>query len=31
MDGTVIVRNMEDRSQDTVNIGELAEYIKNIK
>ena len=28
MDGTVIVRNMEDRSQDTVNIGELAEYIK---
>lgn len=31
MDGTVIVRNMENRSQDTVKIGDLTEYIKNIK
>lgn len=31
MDGTVIVRNMENRSQDTIKISELAEYIKNIK
>jgi len=31
MDQTVIVRNMKDRSQDTVKIEELAEYIKKIK
>lgn len=31
IDGTVIVRNMETRSQDTIKIGKLAEYIKRIK
>jgi len=31
MDGTAIVRNMNNRSQDTVKIEELADYIKNIK
>lgn len=31
LDGTVIVRNMQTRSQDTVKLARLAEYIKNIK
>lgn len=31
MDGTVIVRNMENRSQDTVKLVKLSEYIKHIK
>jgi len=31
MDGTVIVRNMNNRSQDTVKIEKLTDYIKNIK
>lgn len=30
-DGTVIVRNMDDRSQDTIKIEKLAEYLKKIK
>ena len=31
MDGTAIVRNMQTRSQETVEIGKLAEYLKEIK
>jgi len=31
IDGTVIVRTMENRSQDTVKINKLAEYLKKIK
>lgn len=31
LEGTVIVRNMENRSQDTVKIEKLAEHIKKIK
>ena len=31
LEGTVIVRNMATRSQDTVKVAKLAEYIKNIK
>lgn len=31
LDGTVIVRNMQTRSQDTVKVAKLAEYIKQIK
>jgi len=31
MDETVIVRNMNDRSQDTVKIDKLAEYIRKVK
>ncbi len=31
LDGTVIVRNMDNRSQDTIKIGKLAEYLKKIK
>ncbi len=31
LDGTVIVRNMDSRSQDTVKIDKLAEYLKKIK
>jgi histidyl-tRNA synthetase len=31
LDNTVIVRNMEKRSQDTVKISELKEYIKKLK
>jgi len=31
LEGTVIVRNMQNRSQDTVKVAKLAEYIKNIK
>ncbi|MEK7128751.1 MAG: histidine--tRNA ligase [Patescibacteria group bacterium] len=31
MDGTAIVRNMQTRSQDTVEIGKLAEYLKELK
>ncbi|MEX0918595.1 MAG: histidine--tRNA ligase [Candidatus Paceibacterota bacterium] len=31
VDNTVIVRNMENRSQDTIPIGELAAYLKKIK
>ncbi|MBI5138593.1 MAG: histidine--tRNA ligase [Candidatus Vogelbacteria bacterium] len=31
LDDTVIVRNMENRSQDTVKISRLSEYIKKIK
>lgn len=31
VDGTVIVRNMDTRSQDTVPVEELAEYLKKIK
>ena len=31
LDGTVIVRNMDNRSQDTIKIAKLAEYIKKIK
>lgn len=31
MDGTVIIRNMKDRSQDTVKIEELPSYIKKLK
>lgn len=31
MEGTVIVRNMEDRSQETIKIENLPEYIKKIK
>lgn len=31
MEGTVIVRNMENRSQETIKIENLAEYIKKIK
>ncbi|MFA5290880.1 MAG: histidine--tRNA ligase [Candidatus Paceibacterota bacterium] len=31
IDGTVIVRNMDTRSQDTIKIGKLAEYLKKIK
>jgi len=31
IDGTVIVRTMENRSQDTVKIEKLAEYLKKIK
>lgn len=31
LEGTVIVRNMETRSQESVKIGEMAEYLKKIK
>ena len=31
LEGTVIVRDMTTRSQDTVKISELADYIKKIK
>ncbi len=31
LDGTVIVRNMQTRSQDTVKIGKLADYLKALK
>lgn len=31
LDGTVIVRNMDNRSQDTIKIAKLADYIKKIK
>ena len=31
LDGTVIVRNMDTRSQDTIKIDKLAEYLKKIK
>ena len=31
MDGTVIIRNMETRKQDTVKIPDLKEYIKKLK
>jgi histidyl-tRNA synthetase len=31
LDGTVIVRNMDTRSQDTIKVGKLAEYLKKIK
>ncbi len=31
LDGTVIVRNMDTRSQDTIKIAKLAEYLKKIK
>lgn len=31
IDGTVIVRNMDTRSQDTIKVGKLAEYLKKIK
>ncbi len=31
LDGTVIVRNMDNRSQDTVKISQLGEYLKNLK
>lgn len=31
MDGTVIVRNMQNRSQDTIPIATLSEYLKKIK
>jgi len=31
LDGTVIVRNMDNRSQDTIKIDKLAEYLKKIK
>lgn len=31
LDGTVIVRNMDTRSQDTIKIEHLAEYLKKIK
>ncbi|MBI2100329.1 MAG: histidine--tRNA ligase [Candidatus Vogelbacteria bacterium] len=31
VDGTVIVRNMQNRSQDIVPVPKLAEYLKNIK
>lgn len=31
MEGTVIVRHMDTRSQDTVKIGHLAEYFKSLK
>lgn len=31
LDGTVIVRNMKNRSQDTVKVDELAKYIKTLK
>lgn len=31
MEGTVIVRNMENRSQDTISIEKLPEYLKKIK
>lgn len=31
MDGTVIIRNMQNRSQDTVKITELLNYIKKLK
>lgn len=31
LEGTVIIRNMNTRSQDTIKIGELADYIKKIK
>lgn len=31
LDQTVIVRNMENRSQDTVKLDKLSEYLKNIK
>jgi len=31
IDGTVIIRNMDTRSQDTIKIDKLAEYIKKIK
>jgi histidyl-tRNA synthetase len=31
MDNTVIVRNMETRSQDTVKIDALSDYIKHLK
>lgn len=31
LDGTVIVRNMDTRSQDTVKIAKLADYLKKIK
>ena len=31
IDGTVIVRNMDTRSQDTIKIAKLAEYLKKIK
>jgi len=31
LDGTVIVRNMENRSQDTVKVDKLQEYLKKVK
>jgi len=31
MDGTVIIRNMQNRSQDSVKIAELMNYIKKLK
>lgn len=31
IDGTVIVRNMDTRSQETVTLSELAEYVKKLK
>lgn len=31
IDGTVIVRNMDTRSQDTIKVGKLTEYLKKIK
>src|SRR3989338_8514408 len=31
LEGTVIVRNMQTRSQDTVKLAKLSDYIKNIK
>ena len=31
LDGTVIVRNMDSRSQDTIKVVKLAEYLKKIK
>jgi len=31
LEGTVIVRNMDTRSQDTVKINELPEYLKHLK
>ncbi|MCX6712264.1 MAG: histidine--tRNA ligase, partial [Candidatus Vogelbacteria bacterium] len=31
LDGTVIVRNMDNRSQDTIKVAKLAEYLKKIK
>lgn len=31
LDGTVIVRNMDTRSQDTIKVGKLAEYLKKIR
>lgn len=31
LDGTVIVRNMDNRSQDTIKVAKLADYLKKIK